>query len=54
MKTIKNTIQIYFITKRNEKKISMSYYTLPEDILENSEELDIWINKSLKVKKENH
>jgi len=28
----------------------MAYFELPEEILENKEELDIWINKSLLVK----
>jgi hypothetical protein len=27
----------------------MCYYLLPEEILENREELEIWVNKSLSV-----
>jgi TfoX/Sxy family transcriptional regulator of competence genes len=27
----------------------LSYYELPEELLENREELDIWIEKSLEV-----
>ena len=31
------------------KEISMSYYEIPEDILENSEILEKWASKSLKI-----
>ena len=36
--------------KKNWVVWVMSYYELPEEILENMEELDSWINKSLEVK----
>lgn len=33
--------------KKDGKIAKMNYYTLPEDILENKSELDIWIEKAL-------
>ncbi len=33
------------------KKVSMSYYELPADIMEDREVLEEWIEKSLQVKK---
>ena len=36
--------------KKNGIVWVMCYYELPEEILENREELDLWINKSLEVK----
>ncbi len=36
--------------KKNGTVWVMSYYELPEEILENREELDLWIEKSLAVK----
>ncbi|MDD5212824.1 MAG: TfoX/Sxy family protein [Candidatus Gracilibacteria bacterium] len=38
-----------FEYQRKGKAAHISYYTLPEEILENREELNIWINKSLEV-----
>jgi len=53
----KNNLQDYLDKKsqkfeymRKWKIASISYYLLPEDILENREELNIWIGKSLNVK----
>lgn len=40
-------------TKKDWKITSLSYYELPEEILENKEVLNIWINKSLEVKPRN-
>lgn len=37
-------------TKKSWEVSVMAYFELPEEILENKEELDIWINKSLLVK----
>ncbi len=55
-KVWKNNIEDYqkanskiFEYQRKWKPAYISYYTLPEEILENKDELDIWINKSLEV-----
>jgi methylated-DNA-[protein]-cysteine S-methyltransferase len=46
----KNNSQIFIYKKKNGVAWVMNYWELPEKILENREELYIWIEKSLKVK----
>ena len=36
---------------KNGKPISMSYWRLPEDVLESNEDLPKWVNKSIEVAK---
>ena len=31
------------------KKIALSYWEVPSDVLENREEIEVWINKAVKV-----
>ena len=40
-----------FLYKKNGKEFRMSYWKLPEEILEDREKLLEWIQKSLEVKK---
>lgn len=57
-KVWKNNIKDYekynskqFWYEKNWKIVYLPYYTLPEEILENREKLNIWIEKSTEVKK---
>ena len=38
-----------FVYQGKNKPVTMSYWTVPEDILENQTELLIWIEKSIKA-----
>ncbi len=42
-----------FTYQGKHKAVTMSYWTLPEEILENKQELTRWIERSTKVKSKN-
>lgn len=39
----------FMYTMPNGKQMAMAYWQLPEEIMENSEELEVWVSKSVEV-----
>ena len=48
---IEKECQPFLYTNKNGKEISMGYYTVPEEVLEDTNELQTWVEKAVQAKK---